>query len=127
MGSVGDCFDNAVIESFWSRMQVEQLDRKRWTTRVGLATAIFEYLEIFHNRRRRHSARGMLTRSSTKRDTTTAQHEITSATPPNPGHPTASAISRTVQSRSGTNTTAVKFTPDKDSSMLNAVVTRTAL
>jgi putative transposase len=61
MGSVGDCYDNAVIESFWSRMQVELLDRKRWRTRVELATAMFEYLEIFHNRQRRHSALGMLT------------------------------------------------------------------
>jgi len=61
MGSIGDCFDNAVIESFWSRMQVELLDRKRWRTRVELANAIFEYLEIFHNRQRRHSALGMLT------------------------------------------------------------------
>lgn len=61
MGSVGDCYDNAVIESFWSRMQVELLDRKRWRTRVELANAIFEYLEIFHNRQRRHSSLGMLT------------------------------------------------------------------
>ena len=61
MGSVGDCFDNAVIESFWSRMQVELLDRKRWSTRVDLANAIFEYLEIFHNRQRRHTSLGMLT------------------------------------------------------------------
>jgi putative transposase len=61
MGSVGDCFDNAVIESFWSRMQVELLDRRTWQTRVELANAIFEYLEIFHNRQRRHSALGMLT------------------------------------------------------------------
>jgi putative transposase len=36
MGSIGDCFDNAVIESFWSRVQVELLDRKRWRTRVEL-------------------------------------------------------------------------------------------
>jgi putative transposase len=43
MGSLGDCFDNAVIESFWSRMQVELLDRKRWRTRIELANAIFEY------------------------------------------------------------------------------------
>jgi transposase InsO family protein len=61
MGSIGDCYDNAVIESFWSRMQVELLDRKRWHTRLELANAIFEYLEIFHNRQRRHSALGMLT------------------------------------------------------------------
>jgi transposase InsO family protein len=57
----GDCFDNAVIESFCSRMQVELLDRKRGRTRVELANAIFEYLEVFHNRQRRHSALGMLT------------------------------------------------------------------
>jgi putative transposase len=61
MGSVGDCFDNAVMEAFWSRMQVELLDRKRWGTRVDLANAMFEYLEIFHNRKRRHSSLGMLT------------------------------------------------------------------
>ena len=61
MGSIGDRYDNAVIESFWSRMQVELLDRRRWKTRVELANAIFEYLEIFHNRQRRHSALGMLT------------------------------------------------------------------
>jgi putative transposase len=61
MGSIGDCFDNAVIESFWARMQVELLNRRRWRTRVELATAIFEYLEIFHNRQRRHSALGMHT------------------------------------------------------------------
>ena len=61
MGSVGDCFDNAVMEAFWSRVQVELLDRKRWSTRVELANAMFEYLEIFHNRKRRHSSLGMLT------------------------------------------------------------------
>jgi len=61
MGSIGDCYDNAMIESFWSRMQVELLDRQPWRTRVELANAIFEYLEMFHNRRRRHSALGMLT------------------------------------------------------------------
>lgn len=61
MGSVGDCYDNALMESFWSRVQVELFDRKRWTTRVELATALFEYLEVFHNRQRRHSSLGMMT------------------------------------------------------------------
>jgi putative transposase len=61
MGSVGDCYDNAVIEAFWGRMQTELLNRRRWRTRVELANAMFEYLEIFHNRQRRHSALGMLT------------------------------------------------------------------
>ncbi|MGY5227118.1 IS3 family transposase, partial [Nocardia asiatica] len=52
---------NAVIESFWGRMQTELLNRQRWKTRIELANAIFDYLEIFHNRRRRHSALGMRT------------------------------------------------------------------
>jgi transposase InsO family protein len=61
MGSIGDCYDNAMIESFWGRVQTELLNRQRWKTRIELANALFEYLEIFHNRRRRHSSLGMLT------------------------------------------------------------------
>jgi hypothetical protein len=45
MGTIGDAYDNAVIESFWARMPTELLDRERWTTRLELANAIFEYLE----------------------------------------------------------------------------------
>jgi putative transposase len=52
MGSIGDCYDNAMIESLWGRMQTELLNRKRWKTRIELANAIFDYLEIFHNRQR---------------------------------------------------------------------------
>ncbi|HEY9377427.1 MAG TPA: integrase core domain-containing protein [Jiangellaceae bacterium] len=58
--SVGDCFDNSMIEAFWSRMQVELLDWQRWHSRLELANAIFEYLEIWHNRQRRHSSLGWL-------------------------------------------------------------------
>jgi putative transposase len=61
MGKVGDAYDNGMMESFWARMQTELLNRKRWRTRLELANAIFEYLEIFHNKKRRHSALGMLT------------------------------------------------------------------
>ena len=61
MGSIGDCYDNAMMESFWGRMQVELLNRRKWRTRIELANAIFEYLEIFHNRQRRHSALDMRT------------------------------------------------------------------
>jgi transposase InsO family protein len=60
MSSVGDCYDNVMMESFWSRMQVELPDRHRWRTRVELDNAIFEYLEIWHNRQRRHSSLGWL-------------------------------------------------------------------
>jgi len=61
MGTVGDAFDNALIESFWARLQTELLNRRKWKTRVELSTALFDYLEIFHNRTRRHSALRMLT------------------------------------------------------------------
>jgi transposase InsO family protein len=61
MGSIDDCYDNAVIEAFWSRLQVELLNTKRWKTRIELANALFEYLEIYHNRQRRHSQLGMHT------------------------------------------------------------------
>jgi transposase InsO family protein len=61
MGRVGDAFDNAMMEAFWGRMQTELLNRRRWHTRLELANSIFEYLEIFHNRKRRHSALGMHT------------------------------------------------------------------
>ena len=57
-GSVGDGLDNAMMERFWSSMQIELLNRRKWKTRVELANAIFDYIEIFHNRQRRHSALG---------------------------------------------------------------------
>ena len=58
MGSIGDCYDNGMIEAFWSRMQVELLDTQTWDTRIELANAMFTYLEIWHNRQRRHGQRG---------------------------------------------------------------------
>jgi transposase InsO family protein len=50
-----------MIESFWARIQVELLNRQRWRTRIELTTAMFQYLERFHNRQRRHSTMGMRT------------------------------------------------------------------
>ncbi|MBI2691398.1 MAG: transposase, partial [Solirubrobacterales bacterium] len=61
MGSARSAHDNAMMESFWARMQVELLNRKRWKTRIELATAIHDYIELFHNTKRRHSALNMLT------------------------------------------------------------------
>jgi putative transposase len=61
MGAVGSAHDNAMMESFWARVQVEPFNRKRWKTRIELATAIHDYIELFHNTKRRHSALNMLT------------------------------------------------------------------
>jgi putative transposase len=60
MGSIGDCFDNSVAESFFSTLQLELLDQSRWQTRQQLALAAFEWIEAWYNPRRRHSYCGML-------------------------------------------------------------------
>lgn len=60
MGSIGDCFDNAVAESFFGTLQLELLDEHRWETRDQLANAIFEWIEAWYNPRRRHSYCGQL-------------------------------------------------------------------
>jgi len=59
MGTVGDCYDNAMMESFWGTMQLELLDTKSWETREELANAIFEWIECWYNPYRRHSSIGM--------------------------------------------------------------------
>lgn len=59
MGSVGDCYDNAMMESFWGTMQLELLDSRTWKTRRELANAIFEWIECWYNPKRRHSSIGM--------------------------------------------------------------------
>jgi transposase InsO family protein len=55
MGTVGDALDNAVAESFFATLECELLDRYPWPTRAGLRTAIFDFIEVFYNRQRRHS------------------------------------------------------------------------
>jgi putative transposase len=55
MGTVGDALDNAVAESFFATLECELLDRSPWSTRSGLRTAIFDFIEVFYNRQRRHS------------------------------------------------------------------------
>jgi putative transposase len=59
MGTVGDCYDNAMMESFWGTMQLELLDTKTWPTREELANAVFEWIECWYNPNRRHSSIGM--------------------------------------------------------------------
>ena len=58
MGSVGDCFDNAMCESFFSTLECELLDRKTFRTKVEARMAVFSLIEGFYNPRRRHSAIG---------------------------------------------------------------------
>jgi Transposase and inactivated derivatives len=60
MGSVGDCYDNAVAETFFATLKKELVYRRSWPTRQELRSEVFEYIEGFYNPRRRHSTLGML-------------------------------------------------------------------
>jgi putative transposase len=59
MGSRGDAYDNAVAESFFATLKKELIHRQSWPTRRELSCAVFEYIEAFYNRDRRHSTLGM--------------------------------------------------------------------
>jgi putative transposase len=56
MGTVGDCYDNSMMESFFGTLQLELLDEHTWATRDQLATAIFEWIEGWYNPTRRHTS-----------------------------------------------------------------------
>ena len=60
MGSVGDCYDNAMCESFFATLECELLDRVRFVDRAEAELAVFDFIEGFYNTRRRHSAIGYL-------------------------------------------------------------------
>src|SRR5438876_809084 len=60
MGSVGDCYDNAMAESFFATLECELLDRRRFKTQAEARIAVFEFIEAFYNPRRRHSSLGYL-------------------------------------------------------------------
>jgi putative transposase len=60
MSGKGDCYDNAVAESFFSTLEFELLMRNDWHTREDARRAIFRYIEIWYNRRRRHSTLGYI-------------------------------------------------------------------
>ena len=60
VGRTGVCFDNAMSESFWSTLKTEFYDRKKWPTRDEARKAVARWIEIVYNRRRRHTALGMI-------------------------------------------------------------------
>lgn len=60
VGRKGQCWDNAVSESFFATIKAELVDRCSWPTRVGLHAAIFDWIEGWYNPRRRHSSLGYL-------------------------------------------------------------------
>ena len=58
MGSVGDCYDNALCESFFASLECELLDRRSFQTHAEARMAVFQYIEGWYNTHRRHSSIG---------------------------------------------------------------------
>ena len=58
MSRAGNCYDNAAMESFWAKLKSELVYRQNFASRAAARLAIFEYVEVFYNRQRLHSALG---------------------------------------------------------------------
>jgi transposase InsO family protein len=58
MSGKGDCWDNAVMESFWATLKTELVHHEHYATREQARRSIFEYIEVFYNRKRLHSSLG---------------------------------------------------------------------
>jgi putative transposase len=56
MSGTGDCYDNAMMESFWATLKEECCGQTIFSTRIEAKAALFEYIEVYYNRRRRHSS-----------------------------------------------------------------------
>lgn len=61
MSAKGECWDNAVVESFFETLKRELIEGVVYHTREEAKQAIFEYVEVYYNRKRRHSSLGYLT------------------------------------------------------------------
>lgn len=70
MSGRGNCYDNAVAESFFGTLKRELIYRRSWATRDDAAAAIHEYIEVFYNRKRRHSTLGGLSPADYERRAT---------------------------------------------------------
>jgi len=68
MGSVADCYDNAMCESFFATLECELLDQKPFRTQIEARMAVFDFIEAWYNPHRRHSALGYLSPMAYERD-----------------------------------------------------------
>ena len=60
MGSVGDCYDNAMCESFFATLECELLDRHKFTSQAEARMAVFDFIEGWYNPHRRHRSLGQM-------------------------------------------------------------------
>jgi len=73
MSRLGDCWDNAVVESFFATLKKELIHQQRYRTRLQLQNAVFEWIEAFYNRQRRHSTLGYRSPAQFERDSLLGQ------------------------------------------------------
>ena len=64
MSGRGDCYDNAMMESFWATLKSELVHQRQYATREQARQSIFEYIEVFYNRKRLHSSLGYVSPES---------------------------------------------------------------
>jgi transposase InsO family protein len=105
MGSKGDCFDNAVAESFFATIKKELINRRAWKTRRELSSEVFEYIETFYNRSRRHSTLNYLSledyESNHDKNTRGRTNQPNQACPQKRGHSTRFAFAKFPLARHG--------------------------
>ena len=73
MSRRGNCYDNASMESFWGSLKQELVYQRKFRTREEAKAAIFEYIEVFYNRQRRHSSLGYVSPAEFERQVKTRQ------------------------------------------------------
>lgn len=94
MGSVGDCFDNAMCEGFFATVERELLDRRSFKTQVEVRMAVFDFIEAWYNPHRHHSALDYLSPINYERS---HQHKTSTASP-TPSIETDSSILQSIAS-----------------------------
>ena len=72
MSRRGNCYDNAVVESFFGTLKQELVHEARWATLEEARAALHDYIEVFYNRQRLHSALGYRTPAEVQREAVSA-------------------------------------------------------
>ena len=80
MGSVGDCYDNALCESFFASLECELLDRRSFQTHAEARMAVFQYIEGWYNTHRRHSSIGYYAPIAFEKRYTSSIHQVETPT-----------------------------------------------
>ncbi len=74
MSRAGDCWDNAVVESFFATLKTELVAEARWPTREAAHRDLAEYLDVWYNHQRRHATLGYRTPAEYEREVLTRAH-----------------------------------------------------